>query len=70
MFTIFVMQGKFNGNSGINVMLSPRPVGAQASTVKEMPSKVLQERPCAARGTTGHNHAGAASVAGCAPASK
>lgn len=63
-------QGKFNANSGINVMLSPRPGGAQASTVKEMPSKVLQERPCAARGTTGHNQAGAASIAGCAPASK
>ncbi|KAK2374012.1 auxin-responsive protein IAA9 [Trifolium repens] len=63
-------QGKFNGNSGINVMLSPRPVVAQPNTVKEMPSKVLQERPCAARGTTGHNHAGAASIAGSQPASK
>lgn len=60
---------KFNGNTGINGMLSPRPVGAQPNTVKEMPNKVLQERPCAARGT-GHNQAGAASVGGCAPASK
>lgn len=50
-------------------MLSPRPVGAQPNTVKEIPSKVLQERPCAARGT-GLNHAGAASIGAQAPASK
>ncbi|XP_058777438.1 auxin-responsive protein IAA8-like [Vicia villosa] len=62
-------QGKFNVNTGINVMLSPRPVGAQPNTVKEIPSKVLQERPCAARGT-GLNHAGAASIGAQAPASK
>ncbi|XP_061336872.1 auxin-responsive protein IAA9 [Gastrolobium bilobum] len=61
-------QGKFTGNTGINVMVSPRPSGAQLTTMKEMPSKVLQERPCAANGT-GHNHTGA-SISGSAPASK
>lgn len=61
-------QGKFTGNTGINVMLSPRASGAQPTTIKEMPSKVLQERPCAAKGT-GHNHT-SASISGSAPASK
>lgn len=61
-------QGKFCGNTGINVMLSPRPSGAQPTTVKEMSNKVLQERPCVAKGT-GHNHTGD-SVGGGAPAAK
>ncbi|KAJ1395614.1 PB1 domain [Sesbania bispinosa] len=61
-------QGKFTGNTGINVMLSPRASGAQPTTIKEMPSKVLQERPCAAKGTV-HNHT-SASISGSAPASK
>lgn len=52
----------------MSVMLSPRPSGAQPSTMKEMPSKVSRERPCAAHGT-GHNHTGA-SISGSAPASK
>ncbi|XP_027347879.1 auxin-responsive protein IAA8-like isoform X1 [Abrus precatorius] len=59
---------EFSGNAGINIMLSPRPSGAQPITVKEIPSKVLQESPCAANGT-GHNHTGA-SISGSAPASK
>lgn len=63
-----MVQGKYPGNAGINIMLSPRPSGAQAATVKEIPSKVLQERPCAAN-VTGHNHTGA-SISGSAPASK
>lgn len=50
-------------------MLSPRPSGAQPTTVKEMPSKVLQERPCAPAKGTGHNHTGA-SISGAPPASK
>lgn len=45
---LFVVQGNFNGDTGINVKLSTRPFGAQPTTVKEMPNKVLQERPCAA----------------------
>jgi len=60
--------GKFPGNAGINMMLSPKPSGIQPTTVKELPSKVLQERPCAANGT-GLNHTGA-SISGSAPASK
>ena len=64
------MQGKFAGNTGINAMLSPRPSVAQPAVMKEMPGKVLQERPCAANGTGhNHNHTGA-SVSGSAPASK
>ncbi|XP_027359848.1 auxin-responsive protein IAA9-like isoform X2 [Abrus precatorius] len=61
-------QAKFTGNTGMNAMLSPRSSGAQPTAMKEMPSKVLQERPCAANGT-GHNHTGA-SISGCGPASK
>ncbi|XP_061361060.1 auxin-responsive protein IAA9-like [Gastrolobium bilobum] len=60
-------EGKFPGNSGINIMLSPRP-GAQPTTMNEIPSKVLEERSCAANGT-GHNYTGA-SISGSAPASK
>ena len=62
------MQGKFSSNAGINVVLSPRPSGAQPTMMKEMPSKMLQERPSAANGTS-HNHAGP-SVNGSAPAAK
>ncbi|RDX75215.1 Auxin-responsive protein IAA8, partial [Mucuna pruriens] len=62
------MDPEFPGNAGINMMLSPKSSGAQPNTVKEMPSKVLQERPSAANGT-GHNHTGA-SISGSAPASK
>lgn len=63
-----VVQGKFPGNSGMNVLLSPRPAGAQPTTMKEMPTKVLQERPCATNGT-GHNCTDA-SVGASTPASK
>ncbi|ESW28434.1 hypothetical protein PHAVU_003G286200 [Phaseolus vulgaris] len=62
------MDTEFPGNAGINMMLSPKPSGIQPTTVKELPSKVLQERPCAANGT-GLNHTGA-SISGSAPASK
>ncbi|KAF7829242.1 Auxin-responsive protein IAA8 [Senna tora] len=62
-----VVQGNFPGNSGINVML-PRSSGAQPTSMKEMPAKVLQERPSAANGTV-HNHIGA-SANGSAPAAK
>ncbi|KAL4644460.1 hypothetical protein ACB092_02G167100 [Castanea dentata] len=49
-----VGQGKFSGNSGMNVALSPRPSGAQPAIKKELPTKVLQqERP---RGTNGTSH--------------
>lgn len=61
--------GKFPGNAGINMMLSPKPSGVQPTTVKEIPSKVLQELPSAANGT-GHNHTSGASISGSAPAAK
>ncbi|XP_028754613.1 auxin-responsive protein IAA9 [Neltuma alba] len=61
-------EGKFLGNSGVNVLLSPRSARAQPTTTKEMPTKVLQERPCATNGT-GHKKTDA-SVGGSAPASK
>ena len=49
-----VGQGKFSGNSGMNVALSPRPSGAQPAIMKELPTKVLQqEHP---RGTNGTSH--------------
>ncbi|XP_019423994.1 PREDICTED: auxin-responsive protein IAA9-like [Lupinus angustifolius] len=54
-------QGKFTGNTGMGVMLSPRPSGAQPRTVQEIPNKVLQERPCAANDS---------SISSMAPASK
>ncbi|KAE9613314.1 putative transcription factor interactor and regulator AUX-IAA family [Lupinus albus] len=54
-------QGMFTGNAGMGLMLSPRPSGVQPTTVKEIQSNVLQERPCAANG---------ASISGSAPASK
>ncbi|KAE9596949.1 hypothetical protein Lal_00007271 [Lupinus albus] len=54
-------QGKFTGNTGMGIMLSPRPSGVQPRTVKEITNKVLQERPCAANG---------ASISSTAPASK
>lgn len=46
----------------------PRASGVQPTSMKEVPAKVLQERPCAANGT-GHNNVGA-SVNGSAPAAK
>lgn len=50
-----VGQGKFSGNSGMNVALSPRSSGAQPAIMKELPTKVLQqERPRATNGTS-HN---------------
>lgn len=61
-------EGKFPGNSGVNVLLSPRSARAQPTTTQEMPTKVLQERPCATNGT-GHNKTDA-SIGGSAPASK
>ncbi|XP_019445333.1 PREDICTED: auxin-responsive protein IAA9-like isoform X2 [Lupinus angustifolius] len=54
-------QGKFTGNTGMGLMLSPRSSGAQPTTVKEIQSNVLQERHCAANG---------ASISGSAPAPK
>ncbi|KAI4328094.1 hypothetical protein L6164_020480 [Bauhinia variegata] len=60
--------GKFPGNSGVNAMLSPRPSGAQPNVMKEMPSKVVQERPSAANGA-GYDHVDA-SITNSAPAAK
>ncbi|XP_014492367.1 auxin-responsive protein IAA8 [Vigna radiata var. radiata] len=62
------MNTEFPGNAGINMMLSPKPSGIQSTIVKEVSSKVLQERPAAENGT-GLNHTGA-SISGSAPASK
>ncbi|XP_004509715.1 auxin-responsive protein IAA9 [Cicer arietinum] len=61
-------EGKYTGNARVNILLSPRPSGAQPTTIKEIPNKVLQESPCAANGT-GHNHTGNP-ISGSAPASK
>nr|ACU15430.1 unknown [Glycine max] len=63
------MDPEFPGNAGINMMLSPKPSGVQPTTVKEIPSKVLQELPSAANGT-GHNHTSGASISGSAPAAR
>uniref|UniRef100_A0A5B7AZK2 Auxin-responsive protein n=2 Tax=Davidia involucrata TaxID=16924 RepID=A0A5B7AZK2_DAVIN len=49
-----VGQGKFPSNAGINVMLTSRPSGAQATIMKEVPSKALQERSRATNGTSGN----------------
>ncbi|KAL6960834.1 hypothetical protein U1Q18_038597 [Sarracenia purpurea var. burkii] len=49
-----VGQGKFAGNAGTNVGLASRPSGAQPNIIKEVPSKVLHERPHATNGTN-HN---------------
>ncbi|XVF59155.1 hypothetical protein PTKIN_Ptkin07bG0253200 [Pterospermum kingtungense] len=46
-----VAHGKIPGNSGINVMLSSRSSGAQASTKNDGPANVLQEQSRAANGT-------------------
>uniref|UniRef100_A0A5B7B2D7 Auxin-responsive protein n=1 Tax=Davidia involucrata TaxID=16924 RepID=A0A5B7B2D7_DAVIN len=46
-----VGQGKFPSNSGINVMLTSRTSGAQATIMKEVPSKALQERSRVTNGT-------------------
>ncbi|XWS41696.1 hypothetical protein CRYUN_Cryun17cG0104900 [Craigia yunnanensis] len=43
--------GKYPGNSGVNVMLSARSSGAQASAKKDGPPNVLQEQPRATNGT-------------------
>ena len=53
-----VGQGKFPGNSG-----------AQPAIMKELPTKVLQERPCATNGTC-HNHKTASNNNSSAPAPK
>ncbi|XP_042494872.1 auxin-responsive protein IAA9-like isoform X2 [Macadamia integrifolia] len=78
-------QGKFSVNSGVNVMLAPRPSlnsgvksvsvkehsGAQTGVLKEAttPVKVLQERPHAANDNS-HNPSGAAKNNSSAPAAK
>lgn len=48
-----VGQGKFPGSSGMNVS---RPSGAQSPIMKELPTKVLQERPRATNGTSHNNN--------------
>ncbi|XVF15342.1 hypothetical protein REPUB_Repub09cG0143700 [Reevesia pubescens] len=45
-----VGHGKYPGNSGVNVMVSARTSGAQASVKKDGPANVLQERPHASNG--------------------
>ncbi|GMI86548.1 indole-3-acetic acid inducible 9 [Hibiscus trionum] len=46
-----VGHGKYPGNSGVNVTLSARFPGAQASVKKEEPANVLQKQPRATNGT-------------------
>lgn len=62
-----VGQGKFPTNSGINVMLQSRATATQPAIMKEVPSKVLQERSRATSGAN-HNHVGATNNS--APAAK
>ncbi|XP_057978758.1 auxin-responsive protein IAA9 isoform X2 [Malania oleifera] len=64
-----VGQGKFTINSGMNVMLSSRPSGAQQSIMKEVPPQAVQERPRANNGAS-HNHMNASNNGGSAPAAK
>jgi auxin-responsive protein IAA len=64
-----VGQGKFPGSSGMNVVLSSRPSGAQSPIMKELPTKVLQERPHATNGTS-HNNNTATNGNSSAPAPK
>lgn len=64
-----VGQGKFPGNAGKNVMLTSRPSGAQPNITKEVPSKMLQERPRATNGTN-HNEIKASNNNNNAPAAK
>lgn len=47
-------QGKFPGNGGINTTLPSRPSGTQTNIVKEVPSKVSQDRNRAPNGAS-HN---------------
>ncbi|XP_059437633.1 auxin-responsive protein IAA9-like [Corylus avellana] len=51
-----VGQGKFPGSSGMNVVLSSRPSGAQSPIMKELPTKVMQECPRATNGTSHSNN--------------
>ncbi|XP_022751150.1 auxin-responsive protein IAA9-like isoform X3 [Durio zibethinus] len=46
-----VAHGKYPGNSGVNVMLSARSSGAQASVKNDGPATVLQEQPCSTNET-------------------
>ncbi|KAM6564040.1 hypothetical protein CsatB_024038 [Cannabis sativa] len=62
-----VGQGKFPGNSGMNVMLPSRAAAAQPATVKEVPAKGMQER---SRATNGANHNHVSSANNNAPAAK
>ncbi|KAE8010453.1 hypothetical protein FH972_006824 [Carpinus fangiana] len=62
-----VGQGKFPGSSGMNVVLSSRPSGAQSPIMKELPTKVMQEHP---RATTSHNNNTATNGNSSAPAPK
>ncbi|KAF5454322.1 hypothetical protein F2P56_023995 [Juglans regia] len=64
-----VEQGKFPGNSGMNVVLSSRPSGAQSSIMKEFPGNLLQEHHRATIGTS-HNHKTASNNNSSAPAPK
>ncbi|XP_048335073.1 auxin-responsive protein IAA9 [Ziziphus jujuba] len=60
-------EGKFSGNPGINAMLPSRPSGAQPTIMKEVPTKVLQERSRVTN-VTSPNHVNASNNS--APAAK
>ncbi|TYI89171.1 hypothetical protein E1A91_D03G036100v1 [Gossypium mustelinum] len=47
-----VGHGKYPGNSGVNVILSTRSPGVQASVKQDEPANVLQEQPRATNGTS------------------
>ncbi|KAK0603726.1 hypothetical protein LWI29_007967 [Acer saccharum] len=64
-----VGQGKFPGNSGMNVMHSSRPSGSPQTIMKEMASNALQEKPRATSGTH-HNQTAASNNNSSAPAAK
>ncbi|KAJ0096720.1 hypothetical protein Patl1_28405 [Pistacia atlantica] len=64
-----VAQGKFPGNSGMNVKLSSRPSGTQQAIMKEMAPNAVPEQPRATNGTC-HNQAAASNNNSNAPAAK
>ncbi|XP_044470252.1 auxin-responsive protein IAA9-like isoform X1 [Mangifera indica] len=64
-----VAQGKFPGNSGMNVKLSTRSSGTQQPVMKETAPNAVPERPCAANGTC-HNQVATSNNSNNTPAAK
>ncbi|XP_044470189.1 auxin-responsive protein IAA9-like isoform X2 [Mangifera indica] len=62
-------EGKFPGNSGMNVKLSTRSSGTQQPVMKETAPNAVPERPCAANGTC-HNQVATSNNSNNTPAAK